>query len=50
VRSFYELKLPNGMLTTILIIVALAIAGLATFWLMSRRQSRSVSRGNRTGG
>lgn len=49
VQTFYELKLPKGMLATNLTIVALGIAALLGFWLTFRRQSGWASRSNRTG-
>jgi cation-transporting ATPase E len=43
VRTFYELKLPHGMLAIVLIIAALGIAALTGFWLIFRQQSRSAN-------
>ncbi len=37
VRRFYELALPRGQLTAILLIAALGVTAIAVFWALSRR-------------
>jgi cation-transporting P-type ATPase E len=44
VRTFYELELPRGAIGSTLLIAALGVAALTTFWVLSRRQRAQVSR------
>jgi cation-transporting P-type ATPase E len=47
VRTFYELELPHGALTSTLLIAALGAAALTSFWVLSRRQRRGTAETDR---